>query len=109
MTDRKKDMILTGGLNVYSKEVESCLLEHPGIVEAAVVGKPDPTYGEAVVAFAVRRDESVSEAALVEHCKKRLASYKKPKEVRFVDALPHNTAGKILKYELKKKLEEKTS
>ena len=109
VTDRKKDMILTGGLNVYSKEVESCLLAHPDVVEAAVIGKADPVYGEAVVAFAVRRGDALTETALVEHVKKHLASYKKPKEIRFVDALPHNTAGKILKYELRKKLEEKPS
>ena len=102
--DRKKDMILSGGLNIYSKEVEACLLEHPSVLEAAVVGEPDPTWGESVVAHVVRRaGREVSADALVAHCKERLASYKKPKEVRFQDALPRNTAGKVLKYRLREK------
>lgn len=105
LSDRKKDMILSGGLNIYSKEVESCLLEHPAVREVAVVGRPDPKWGESVVAFVVcRKGKHTSAAELVAHTKERLASYKKPKEVRFVDDLPHTATGKVLKYELREKL-----
>lgn len=103
--DRKKDMILSGGLNIYSKEVESCLLEHPAVREVAVVGRPDEKWGESVVAFVVsKRDARVTPEALIEHTKQRIASYKKPKEVRFLEELPHNAAGKVLKYELRRQL-----
>jgi acyl-CoA synthetase (AMP-forming)/AMP-acid ligase II len=107
LLDRKKDMILSGGLNIYSKEVESCLLEHPAVREAAVVGRPDPKWGESVVAFVVRRKgKSVTSEALIQHTKQRIASYKKPKELLFVDELPHNAVGKVLKYELRRQLRE---
>jgi len=105
LSDRKKDMILSGGLNIYSKEVESCLLEHPAVREVAVVGRPDAKWGESVVAFVVcRKGEHTTAEELVAHTKERLASYKKPKEVRFVDDLPHTATGKVLKYELREKL-----
>lgn len=104
VVDRKKDMILSGGLNIYSKEVEGCLLEHPAVLEAAVVGEPDPTWGESVVAYVVKRAGSdVGAEELVAHCRERLASYKKPREIRFRSALPQNTVGKVLKYRLREK------
>ncbi|MFQ5792367.1 MAG: class I adenylate-forming enzyme family protein [Acidobacteriota bacterium] len=104
LCDRKKDMILSGGLNIYSKEVEHALLDHPAVEDAAVVGKPDPVWGEAVVAFVVRRPGAeVDDEALIAHCKQRLASYKKPQVVHLVEDLPKNTAGKILKYRLRER------
>lgn len=109
LSDRKKDMILSGGLNIYSKEVESRLLEHPAVREAAVVGRPDSKWGEAVVAFVVcRKGRHTTEDELVAFARERLASYKKPREVRFVDELPKNATGKVLKYELREKTSETT-
>jgi long-chain acyl-CoA synthetase len=102
IVDRKKDMVLSGGYNIYTKEVEQTLHDHPAIAEAAVVGVPDPIYGEAVAAFVVVRpsmDLTVSD--VIDHCRSRIASYKKPRHVFFVDALPLNALGKVLKRELR--------
>ncbi|HYH22886.1 MAG TPA: AMP-binding protein [Azospirillum sp.] len=103
VVDRKKDMIVSGGLNIYSKEVEQALAGHPAVQEAAVVGAPDPVYGESVVAFVEPRPgHPVSEAELIEHCRSLIASYKKPRRVVFVEALPRNAVGKVLKAELRR-------
>jgi acyl-CoA synthetase (AMP-forming)/AMP-acid ligase II len=105
IVDRKKDMILTGGENVYPREVEEILYEHPAVVEAAVLGAPDPTWGEKVVAVVcVRSGEPVSGAELVAFCRERIASYKKPRHVVFIDALPRNASGKVLKRELRERI-----
>lgn len=105
VSDRKKDMILSGGLNIYSREVEDVLRRHPDVADVAVVGIPDPTWGESVVAVVVRRPGStVDAAALIEHCRASLASYKKPRRVEFVDELPRNAAGKVLKYKIRDEL-----
>lgn len=102
IVDRKKDMVLSGGFNIYTKEVEQTLSEHPGVEEAAVVGVPDALFGEAVLAFIQPVPGSApTEADLIEHCKERIASYKKPKYVRFVDALPRNSVGKVTKASLR--------
>ncbi|HEY5900413.1 MAG TPA: AMP-binding protein [Burkholderiales bacterium] len=104
IVDRKKDMVVTGGYNVYSKEVEQVLIEHPGIADAAVVGVPDALYGEAVAAFVQARPGArLSTENVIEHCRARLAGYKKPRHVVFVDSLPRNSLGKILKSELRKR------
>ena len=105
IVDRKKDMILTGGENVYPREVEEVLYEHPAVVEAAVIGAPDPKWGEKVVAVVcVRGGESVTGADLVVFCRERIASYKKPKHVVFIDVLPRNASGKVLKRELRDRI-----
>lgn len=102
IVDRKKDMVLSGGYNIYSKEVEAALLEHPAVQDAAVAGVPDAMYGEAVAAWVeLRPGEHLAAEALIEHCRNRIAGYKKPKYVMFVDALPRNSSGKVLKYQLK--------
>jgi long-chain acyl-CoA synthetase len=102
VTERKKDLIIRGGFNVYPRDIEELLYEHPGVAEAAVVGKPDPTMGEEVVAFVVRRpDVEVTEQALLDLAAERLAKYKRPKEVLFVDDLPKSPIGKILKKDLR--------
>ena len=102
--DRAKDMVITGGYNVYSKEVEQVLMQHPEIAEAAVVGVPDPLYGEAVAAFVLLQPGAqLSAAQVVEHCRVRLAGYKKPRHVIFVQALPRNSLGKVLKSELRRR------
>ena len=103
IVDRKKDMIVTGGYNVYSKEVEQVLAEHPDIADAAVVGVPDALYGEAVAAFVQPRPGARLQAqAVMEYCRARLTGYKKPRHVVFVDSLPRNSLGKVLKSELRK-------
>lgn len=104
--DRKKDMVVTGGYNVYSKELEQALLQHPDIEDAAVVGVPDPVYGEAVAAFVLpRAGGSLTEADVVAHCRGRLADYKKPRHVIFTDHLPRNALGKVLKSALRSRIE----
>ena len=90
---RLKEMIKSGGENVFPAEVERCLLDHPGIAEAAVFGVPDPDWGEIVAAAVVRRPgAALSEDDVVEHVRARLAGYKKPRVVRFLDALPRTAS-----------------
>jgi acyl-CoA synthetase (AMP-forming)/AMP-acid ligase II len=102
LTDRAKDVIITGGSNVYPREVEEALLTHPDVREVAVIGRPDPEWGESVCAFVVLGPGAPEEpAALIAHCKDRLASFKKPKEIVFVGELPKSAAGKVLKRELR--------
>jgi acyl-CoA synthetase (AMP-forming)/AMP-acid ligase II len=109
IVDRKKDMILTGGENVYPREVEEVLYEHPAVVEAAVLGAPDPKWGEKVVAVVcVREGHDITAAELVSFCRERIASYKKPRHVVFVDVLPKNASGKVLKRELREQIAEGT-
>ena len=104
VVDRLKDMIVTGGYNVYCKEVERVLVQHPDIADAAIVGVPDATYGEAVAAFIELRGGSrLSAEAVIEHCRAHLAGYKKPRQVFFMDALPRNSVGKVLKAELRQR------
>jgi len=102
LVDRLKDMIVVGGLKVYPSEVERVLLEHPSIAESAVVGAPDPVWGEKVVAFAVVREEAGLTAEEVRaHCQDHLAAYKVPAEVLYPTELPRNPAGKVLKTDLR--------
>lgn len=104
IVDRKKDMVISGGFNIYTKEVEQTLLEHPAIADAAVIGVPDPIFGESVVAYIeVQAGSKIDFEGVVEHCRSRIASYKKPKYVYFVDALPRNALGKVLKNTLREK------
>ena len=100
--DRLKDMVITGGLNVYPAEVENVLFEHPSVSEVAVVGIDHPQWGEAVTAFVVAKDgESIGEEELRELCTDALADYKRPKEFVIIDELPRNVSGKILKRTLR--------
>jgi len=102
IVDRLKDMILTGGENVYSREVEDVLYAHPSVAEAAVIGEPDEEWGERVVAMIQPvAGERPSEEELIAFCKDRLAGFKRPRRVVYVDELPRNAAGKILKRELR--------
>jgi acyl-CoA synthetase (AMP-forming)/AMP-acid ligase II len=104
IVDRAKDMIISGGNNVYPREVEEVLLRHPQIVEAAVVGIPDPDWGESVHAVIVTRPEAMMTVAdVIELCRANLAGYKKPRSVEFVAELPKNAYGKVLKRELREK------
>jgi long-chain acyl-CoA synthetase len=104
LVDRKKDMIVSGGENVYSTEVEGALYSHPAVLEAAVIGVPDPAWGEQVHAVVVLKPEhAASVAELIMHCRKCIAGYKVPRSVEFAEALPKSGAGKILKAALREK------
>ena len=102
LMDRSKDMIISGGENIYPREIEEVLAQHPAVREVAVIGVPDKQWGEAVKAVvALVSDQDATEGDLIEFCKSRIASYKKPKSVDFVAELPKNNYGKILKRELR--------
>ena len=104
IVDRKKDMIISGGENVYPAEVEDALYQHPGIKEVAVIGVQHPRWGETVRAVVVRKDGvSLTEQEVIEFSQDKLARYKQPKSVVFIDVLPRNPAGKVLKFDLREK------
>lgn len=103
IVDRKRDMVISGGFNIYTKEVEQALAAHPAVAECAVIGVPDELYGEAVAAFVeLLPGARATPELLVEHCRPLIAGYKKPKHVFLVDALPRNALGKTLKAELRR-------
>ncbi|MEX3645479.1 long-chain fatty acid--CoA ligase [Mycolicibacterium porcinum] len=101
LRDRSKDVVISGGSNIYPREVEEALLEHPNVIEASVVGAPDADWGEVVVAFVVG---DVDAAALDAHLLERIARFKRPKRYEFIDSLPKNSYGKVLKRELRERL-----
>ncbi|MFC5300523.1 long-chain-fatty-acid--CoA ligase FadD [Azospira restricta] len=101
IVDRKKDMILVSGFNVYPNEVEDVVAMHPGVVEVAAVGVPDERSGEAVKIFVVRKDPALTAEALIAHCREHLTGYKVPHHVEFRDELPKTNVGKILRRALK--------
>ncbi len=101
IVDRKKDMILVSGFNVYPNEVEECLARHPGVQEVGVIGIPDERSGEVVKAFVVPRDASLTEEELLRHCGESLAKYKIPKQIEFRKELPKTPVGKILRKDLR--------
>ena len=101
---RVSDMIISGGENIYPQEVEQVLYQHPSVSEACVFGVPDARWGEAVKAAVVfRRDKKASEEELINFCKERLASYKKPHRIYFLEELPKSGAGKIVRKDLRKR------
>ncbi|MDF2782089.1 MAG: AMP-dependent synthetase, partial [Geminicoccaceae bacterium] len=102
LRDRAKDLIISGGANIYPREVEETLLQHPAVAEVAVVGAPDADWGETVVAFVVLAPGRAAAAGELDaHCLARIARFKRPKDYRFVAALPKNNYGKVLKTELR--------
>jgi long-chain acyl-CoA synthetase len=102
ITDRIKDMIVAGGVNIYPAEIEKALVAHPDVEDAAVIGIPEPDFGEQALAFVVTRPgHSVTGPELLEFLDGRLASYKKPRQFEFVDHLPVSPMGKVLKTELR--------
>jgi acyl-CoA synthetase (AMP-forming)/AMP-acid ligase II len=102
ITDRKKDMIITGGFNVYPSEVEQVIWGHPAVQDCAVIGIPDDQWGEAVKAVVeLNSGQHVSAEELITLCKEKLGSVKAPKSVDFVDALPRSPVGKVLKKDLR--------
>jgi acyl-CoA synthetase (AMP-forming)/AMP-acid ligase II len=102
--DRKKDMIISGGENIASPEVERVIYDHPSVLEAAVIGIPHPKWLEVPKAYVVLKEgASLTKEELFDHCVAKLAKFKVPKEVEFIDQLPRNPSGKVLKRELRKK------
>ncbi|MGB7739144.1 MAG: long-chain fatty acid--CoA ligase, partial [Steroidobacteraceae bacterium] len=101
IVDRKKDMILVSGFNVYPNEIEQVITTHPGVVECAAIGVPDERSGEAVKVFVVRKDPALTVEQLMEFCKENFTGYKKPKYIEFRDELPKSNVGKILRRELR--------
>ncbi|MCU0768954.1 MAG: long-chain-fatty-acid--CoA ligase [Burkholderiaceae bacterium] len=101
IVDRKKDMILVSGFNVYPNEVEGVVAAHPGVLECAAVGVPDDNSGEAVKLFVVKKDPALTEKEIMEYCKEQLTGYKKPKYIEFRSDLPKTNVGKILRRELR--------
>jgi acyl-CoA synthetase (AMP-forming)/AMP-acid ligase II len=102
--DRKKDIIKSGGENVFAAEVEGVILSHPSVETCAVVGIPDPKFGEAVMAvIKLRSGFSATEEEIIAHCKAHLSSYKKPRRVVFMETFPMNEAGKVQKAKLREK------
>jgi long-chain acyl-CoA synthetase len=102
IVDRKKDMIIVSGFNVYPNEIEDCLAKHPKVLESAVIGVPDSRGTEAVKAFVVKKDSSLTQVEVIEHCKKFLTAYKTPTLIEFRSELPKTPVGKILRKELRK-------
>jgi long-chain acyl-CoA synthetase len=101
IVDRKKDMILVSGFNVYPNEVEGVVAAHPGVLEVACVGVPDGHSGEAVKLYVVKKDANLTERELMEYCKENLTGYKRPKFIEFRESLPKTNVGKILRRELR--------
>ena len=109
IVDRKKDMILVSGFNVYPNEIESVVVTHPGVLECAAIGVPDAKSGEAVKLFVVRKDENLTTEALLAHCRENLTGYKCPREVEFRAELPKSNVGKILRRELRDEARRKAA
>jgi acyl-CoA synthetase (AMP-forming)/AMP-acid ligase II len=105
LRDRSKDVVISGGSNIYPREVEEALLTHAGVSEVSVVGQPDEEWGEVVIAFVVAQPGAdITPAALDAHCLERIARFKRPKRYLFLDALPKNSYGKVLKRQLREQL-----
>ena len=102
IVDRKKDMIICGGYNVYPRDIEEVLFEHPQIAEATAIGVPHPSRGEQVKVFVVlKMGEKATAEDIIEYCKDKLATYKLPTEIEFMDELPKTNVGKVLKKDLR--------
>ena len=110
IVDRQKDMYISGGENVYPAEVENVLYQLPEIAEVAIIGIPDNKWGEVGLAFiSLKQKENLSEDEIINHCLKNLAKFKIPKSIEFIDALPRNATGKVLKRVLKENKLGKTA
>ena len=106
IVDRTKDMLISGGENVYPAEIENVLLGHPGVADAGVIGVPSAKWGESPLAVIVRSDADLTADDVIDYCKGKLAPFKTVKAVEFVDEIPRNPSGKILKRELRKQFSE---
>jgi fatty-acyl-CoA synthase len=107
LCDRINDTIIVGGQNIYPAEIENALSEHTGLLEATIIGVPDPQWGETVCALVVPKDGvSLTDGDIVSFLQERLASYKKPRHVVFMDSLPRNPSGKVMKRELRERFRD---
>jgi long-chain acyl-CoA synthetase len=109
IVDRKKDMILVSGFNVYPNEIEAVVVMHPGVLECAAIGLPDAKSGEAVKLFVVKKDEGLTAEAVLQHCREHLTGYKCPRDVEFRQDLPKTNVGKILRRELRDEMKRKAA
>ncbi len=109
IVDRKKDMILVSGFNVYPNEIEDVVMTHPGVHEVGAIGVPDAKSGEAVKIVVVRKDDAVTDAEIIAHCRQHLTGYKTPRHVEFRNTLPRSPIGKVLRRELKDEAERKAA
>jgi long-chain acyl-CoA synthetase len=109
IVDRKKDMILVSGFNVYPNEVEAVVAMHPGVLECAAIGVPDPKSGEAVKLFVVRKDPALTADGVLAHCREHLTGYKCPRDIEFRTELPKSNVGKILRRELRDEANRKAA
>ena len=109
IVDRKKDMILVSGFNVYPNEIEAVVVMHPGVLECAAVGLPDAKSGEAVKLFVVKKDESLTAESVMQHCREHLTGYKCPRDIEFRKDLPKTNVGKILRRELRDEMKRKAA
>lgn len=108
IVDRSKDMIISGGENIYPREIEEVIITHPAIEDVAVIGMSDPMWGESVKAFVVLKEgKAAEEQEVIDFCKRYVAGYKKPKEVVFIPSIPKNPLGKVLKRVLREERKEK--
>lgn len=108
IVDRSKDMIISGGENIYPREIEEVIITHPAIEDVAVIGMPDAVWGESVKAFVVLKEgKAAEEQEVIDFCRGYLAGYKKPKEVVFVPSIPKNPLGKVLKRVLREERKDK--
>ena len=101
IVDRKKDIIIRGGFNIYPREIEELLYQHPAVVECSVIGRPDPIFGEKTVAYVVKKDPELTEQAVRDYCKEKIAEYKVPDYISFIEEIPKSGTGKLLKTALK--------
>lgn len=109
IVDRKKDLIIRGGFNIYPRELEELIVKHEAVSEAAVIGIPSERMGEEIVAIVVKKPgATVSEEEIISFCQAKLAKYKTPRHVLFFDELPRNGVGKVLKHELQEKVQKLT-
>ena len=100
--DRIKDMIVSGGENIYPREIENALFEHPNLADAAAIGIPSEKWGEEILVFVViKAGEEITEAEMIDFCRERLAGYKIPRKFEFIEELPRNATGKVLKKDLR--------
>jgi len=104
IVDRKKDMVISGGVNIYPREVEEVMITHPGVADVAVIGVPDEKWGESLKAYVVSKQGSnTNQAALLTFCESRISRMKTPRLIEFIDAIPRNATGKVLKTELRQR------
>jgi long-chain acyl-CoA synthetase len=109
LKDRSKDLIISGGANIYPREIEEVLQRHPAVLECAVVGQPHPEWGEEVIAFVVAREGTALDTAVLDAlCLEKVARFKRPREYHVVETLPKNNTGKVLKTELRERLKRET-